>query len=81
MPGAFAEQKAVSVVFDAVHHILNDQTVAQIILSDLIIILTNGGHFAVFVKLKSCAGKARNHDMGFAVTLFSTCSKLTAGIW
>ena len=34
VPGAFAEQKAVSAVFDAVHHILNDQTVAQVIVCD-----------------------------------------------
>ena len=42
MSGAFAEQKAVSAVFDASYYILDDQTVAQIILRDLIIILTKG---------------------------------------
>ena len=64
MTSALAKQKAVSAVFDASHHILNDQTVAQIIVCDLIIILTNGRRFAVLVKLKSCVGEARDHDVG-----------------
>lgn len=63
MPGAFTEQKAVSAVFDAVHHIIDDQVVAQIILSDLIIILTDSRCFTAVVKLKVRAGKARDHDV------------------
>ena len=70
MSGTFAEQKTVPAVFDAVHHILDDHAVSQIILSDLIIILTDSGCFTAIVKLKARAGESGNQNV-FEGPLFS----------
>ncbi len=60
---ALAEQEAIPAFSDAAQHIFDDETVAQIVLHDLIVTLTDSGRPAAFVKLKARPCKARDHDM------------------
>ena len=63
VPRSFAEQQTVSPFLCAVQHVLNNLAIAQVVQHDLIVVLSDGGRFAVFIQMKTHSGKARDHQM------------------
>ena len=59
----FTEKQTVSPFRCAVQHVLNNLTIAQVVQHELVVVLSDGGRFAVFFQMKTHSGKARDHQM------------------